>query len=214
MTVFPDHGFRIDFPDHCSPRAQDRYDLLGRLRHDHGGGERRPAAAGHRAERDRTGIADQRLHFRIVNAEQFRRNVDHRGPVAANIRVSRDNDNRTVLVDVDLRARFTAGIEPVATRNTTPLIGPERCLVMLMRKRRFDRLLVAHLRIGRPISCNRAFLRRVLQSELKRVHADRFELLRRACTQPDRPRSARPAPDTPLPLAGCTPHRYRRHARS
>ena len=132
LAVLPDDGLDIDLPDLGRALAQGLDHLLGRLRHHHGGGERDAAAAGQRGEADRAGVADQRLHLAVVDAEQFGGDVDHRGARAADVGVARHHHHGAVLVDVDLGAGFAAGIEPEAAGDAAALVGAQRRLVVRM----------------------------------------------------------------------------------
>ena len=69
------------------------------------------------------GVADQHLHLAVIDAQQLGGDVGRRGARAADVGMAGHDHDSAVLVDADLRARFAAGIEPVAARHAAALVG-------------------------------------------------------------------------------------------
>src|SRR6185312_5338405 len=140
------------------------------------------AAAGEVGEADSLRIADDDGYAAVVDAEQLRADIGDAGPRAADIGMARGDDDVAVLGDVDLRGRFAAGVEPEARGNAaaTQLArrrAAERRCVVRMVLRGFDRFDVADTRIGRTVRRLGALLRAVLQTEVERIHPERFREL-------------------------------------
>src|SRR5258708_23229956 len=80
--------------------------------------------------------------------------------------------DRALLVDVASRARFTAGIVPIARGDAASLAGPERRFEVLAGARCFQRLLIADIDPGRTVRRLGAFLGAVDLAQFKRIDAE------------------------------------------
>ena len=179
LAVLPHDRVRIDLPDLCGALAQDSDDMLRRLRDHHRRGVGDAAAAGQVAEADRTGVADQHRDLLVVDAQHLGRDVGGRRARTADVGMARDHHHGAVFVDVDLRARLAAGIEPEARGHAAAVdlavlgLGQRR-LVMRVLARRFDGLDEADAREDRAVRGLGSHPGGVLQPQLQRIHLQRF----------------------------------------
>src|SRR5262249_19264584 len=103
---------RLGLPELAGPRAELGLDLLGRFHDRHRARERRAAAAGEEREAERAGVADDRAHLLVRDAELVGGHVGERGAQSADVGRARHQGDGSVLVDRQRRAGLAADVEP------------------------------------------------------------------------------------------------------
>ena len=121
VAVLPVDRLRVNVPEHRCTFAHLLDHPFRGFRYRCSGRERHAAAARRGAEADAVGVAHLRADVPIVNAERFGNDVHHGRARPADVRMPGRHRNSTVLVDVDLRARFATDVEPEAAGHAAAL---------------------------------------------------------------------------------------------
>src|SRR5262249_20596778 len=132
---------RLALPELAGPRAELGLDLLGRFHDRHRARERRAAAAGEEREAERAGVADDRAHLLVRDAELVGGHVRERRAQTADVRRAGHQGHGAVLVDRERRSGLATDVEPESRGDAAPLPLAQRRVPVLGLLDRVERLL-------------------------------------------------------------------------
>ena len=174
MAVLPDHGVRRDVPDLGGARAEL---LDGIARGDDGGqagGEGAAAAVGHVVVAERAGVGDDGAHLARRECRAPRPpsgTCEAREPPMSGVPTASATVPSALMLSDD--AGLAAEIEPEAAGHAAALVLAERRLVVRMRSWPPPASRPRPIGpIDRAVGGLGAFLGRVLEAEIERIHAD------------------------------------------
>ena len=172
MASFPGDVGDRDFPHLGRTLLQHLDGVAGGENACHRGREGAAAAVGHVVMAERAGVGDDRLHLRVGDAQLLGDAQRQRGARAADIDRADGERHRAVDADIDVGAGLAAEVEPEAAGHAAALVGAERGTHVRMVLGGFQRRSDADRSVDRAIGRLGALLRRVLDAEGDRVHAE------------------------------------------